>query len=75
MPLADVVAASTVTAAKALNRPDLGTFKPGSAGDASVLSLEDGAFALEDVRGEIVTSKQRLFARGVVVGGRWWHAN
>ena len=73
MPLADVIAASTVTAAKALSRPDLGTFRPGSAGDASILSLEDGAFALEDVRGEVVTAKQRLFARGVVVGGRWWH--
>jgi dihydroorotase len=73
MPLSDVIAASTVTAATALSRPDLGTFRPGSAGDASILSLEDGAFALEDVRGEIVTSKQRLFARGVVVGGRWWH--
>ncbi|MGI3900684.1 MAG: amidohydrolase/deacetylase family metallohydrolase [Janthinobacterium lividum] len=75
MPLADVIAASTVTAAKALSRPDLGTFKPGSAGDASILSLEDGAFSLEDVRGEIVTSKQRLFARGVVVNGCWWHGD
>ncbi len=75
MPLSDVIAASTVTAAKALNRPDLGTFKPGSAGDASILSLEDGDFPLEDVRGEIVRSRQRLFAQGVVVGGHWWHPN
>ncbi len=75
MPLADVVAASTVAAAKALSRPDLGTFKPGSAGDASILSLDDGAFPLEDVRGEVVTAKQRLFAHGVVVGGRWWHGD
>lgn len=75
MPLSDVIAASTVTAAKALSRPDLGTFKLGSAGDASILSLEDGEFPLEDVRGEIVMSRQRLFAQGVVVGGRWWHPN
>ena len=75
MPLADVIAASTVNAAKALNRPDLGTFKPGSAGDASILSLDEGSFPLEDVRGEIVTVSQRLFAKGVVVGGHWWHAN
>ncbi|WP_131196099.1 amidohydrolase/deacetylase family metallohydrolase [Lichenihabitans psoromatis] len=73
MPLADIIAAATVTAAQALRRPDLGTFKPGSAGDASILSLENGAFPLEDVRGEIVTSPQRLSARGVVIGGRWWH--
>ena len=39
MRLSDVVAASTVAAAKALDRPDLGTFRPGSAGDASILSL------------------------------------
>ena len=73
MSLPDVIAASTVNAAKALNRPDLGTFKPGSAGDASILSLDDGAFRLEDVRGEVVTAGQRMHAHGVVVGGRWWH--
>ena len=72
MPLPDVIAASTVNAAKALNRPDLGTFKPGSAGDASILSLDEGAFPLEDVRGEVVTAGLRLFAKGVVIGGRWW---
>ncbi len=73
MPLGDVIAASTVAAAKALNRPDLGSLKPGSAGDASILSLDAGAFGLEDVTGEVVTAERRLFARGVVVGGRWWH--
>ena len=75
MRLSDVIAASTVTAAKALNRPDLGTFKAGSVGDASILSLDRGEFPLEDVRGEIMTADERLFARGVVIGGRWWHPN
>ncbi len=73
MRLSDVIAASTVAAAKALDRPDLGTFRPGSVGDASILSLDRGEFPLEDVRGEVVTADERLFARGVVVGGRWWH--
>jgi len=73
MPLDEVIAASTVNAAKALNRPELGTFKTGSVGDASILSLKDGAFPLEDVRGEIVTADRRIFAEGVVVNGRWWH--
>ncbi|MGO1076833.1 amidohydrolase/deacetylase family metallohydrolase [Inquilinus sp. CA228] len=73
MPLDEVIAASTVNAAKALGRPELGTFKPGSVGDASILSLQDGAFPLEDVRGEIVTADRRIFAEGVVVNGRWWH--
>ncbi|MGF6229935.1 dihydroorotase [Inquilinus ginsengisoli] len=73
MPLDEVIAASTVNAAKALNRPELGTFRIGSVGDASILSLKDGAFPLEDVRGEIVTADRRIFAEGVVVNGRWWH--
>lgn len=73
VPLPAVIAASTANAAKALGRPDLGSLRPGSIGDASILSLDAGAFPLEDVRGEVVTARERLFARGVVVGGRWWH--
>ena len=73
MRLREVIAASTVNAAAALNRRDLGTLKPGSVGDASILSLDEGEFRLGDVRGEVVTALARLFARGVVVGGRWWH--
>ncbi|WP_026869957.1 amidohydrolase/deacetylase family metallohydrolase [Inquilinus limosus] len=73
MPLDEVIAASTVNAAKALGRPELGTLRPGSVGDVSILSLKDGAFPLEDVRGEVVTAGRRLFAEGVVVNGRWWH--
>jgi len=70
MSLKDVISASTENAAKALGRPELGTLKVGSPGDASVLSLRDGAFPLEDSRGEIVTADERLFAEGLVVGGR-----
>jgi dihydroorotase len=73
MPLGEVIAASTVNAAKALRRPELGSLKPGSVGDVSILSLDDGSFPLEDVRGEIVTADRRVSARGVVVAGRWWH--
>jgi dihydroorotase len=72
MRLGDVIAASTVNAAAALKRPDLGTFKTGAVGDASILSLDEGEFALEDVLGEVVTAGERLFAHGVVLGGRWW---
>jgi len=73
MDLHEVVRASTVNAAFALKRPELGTFKAGAAGDATVLSLRDGEFALTDVVGETVTSKQKLFSEGVAIGGRWWH--
>jgi dihydroorotase len=74
MRLKDVIAASTVNAAAALNRPDLGTLKPGSVGDASLLSLDEGTFPLADVQGEVVTAQERLSAKGVVIGGRLWHS-
>lgn len=73
MRLGDVIAASTVNAAKALGRPELGTLKPGSPGDASILSLREGRFPLEDSRGVVETVSERIFADGVVVAGRWWH--
>jgi len=75
MPLGEVIAASTLNAAKALGRPELGTLKPGSPGDASILSIRQGAFPLEDSRNGIVTANERIFADGVVVAGKWWHSN
>lgn len=70
MSMNDIIAASTVNAAKAVQRPELGTFKVGAAGDASILELRDGAFPLEDVRGEVVTASRRFFAAGLVIAGR-----
>jgi len=75
MPLSDVIAASTVNAAMALKRPELGTFKPGSAGDATILTVKDGQFDYEDVTGEHMTGDKRIFSEGVVINGRWWHPN
>jgi dihydroorotase len=70
-PLSEVVAASTMNAARALQRPELGSLKPGSAGDASILDLRQGNFELEDVLGEVVVAKERIFGAGLVLGGRW----
>jgi dihydroorotase len=70
MSINDVIAASTVNAAKALQRPELGTFRIGSPGDASVLELRSGQFSLEDTRGGIVVAPERLFAAGLVIAGR-----
>ena len=75
MSLPEIVAASTVNAASALQRPELGSLKPGSVGDASVLEIREGAFALEDVNGEVVTGRQRIMASGMVVAGQWWGAH
>jgi dihydroorotase len=73
MGLYDVIAKSTVAAAHALQRPELGSLKPGTVGDATILSIQDGAFPLEDVLGEVVTGRQKIRSEGVVVDGRWWH--
>jgi dihydroorotase len=73
MPLADVVAATTVNAAMALKRPELGTLKSGSIGDATILSIRNGAFDYVDVVGEHMVGDKRIFSDGVVIAGRWWH--
>ena len=68
-----MIAASTVNAAIALKRPELGSLKPGSVGDATILSVEDGRFDYVDVVGEHLTGDRRIAANGVVIAGRWWH--
>jgi dihydroorotase len=73
MPLPDVVAASTVNAAMALRRPELGSLKPGSVGDATLISIKQGQFDYVDVVGEHLIGDRRIVSEGVVIGGRWWH--
>ena len=75
MELTDVVAASTVNAAMALRRPELGSLKPGSIGDASIISVKEGKFDYVDVVGEHLTGDRKIASEGVVIGGRWWHPN
>jgi dihydroorotase len=71
MDLADVIRRSTVNAAMALKRPELGTLSPGAVGDATVLSIEEGQFEYRDVVGEVLTGDRRIRSEGVVIGGRW----
>jgi len=73
MPFPDVVAASTVNAAMALRRPEIGSLKPGSVGDATLLSINEGKFDYEDVVGEHLIGDRKIVSEGVVIGGRWWH--
>ena len=73
MSLPDVIKASTEGAAFALKRPELGSLKPGSAGDATLLSVDDGTFDYVDVVGEHLEGRQRIHSRGVVIAGKWWH--
>jgi dihydroorotase len=73
MPLPDVIAASTVNAAMALRRPELGSLKPGSVGDATLISIREGRFDYVDVVGEHLTGDRKIASEGVVIAGRWWH--
>lgn len=48
MPLEEVIYRSTVTPAKAINRPELGTLSVGSEADVAVLEYKRGEFTLQD---------------------------
>ncbi len=73
VPLGDVIAQSTINAAHALKRPELGSLKPGSVGDATILTVKEGQFEYVDVLGEKLIGDRRILSEGVVIGGKWWH--
>jgi dihydroorotase len=73
MELTEVIRRTTVNAAMALKRPELGSLKTGSAGDATVLSIREGKFDYVDVTGEHMTGDRKIFSEATVIGGRWWH--
>ena len=73
MPLDEVIARSTVEPARALKRPELGTLRPGSPGDATILRIREGLFDYTDVVGEVLQGEQRIESAGVVIAGQWWH--
>jgi dihydroorotase len=72
MSLSNVIKTSTVNAAFALRRPELGSLKVGSAGDATILSVDEGTFDYVDVTGEHLAGRHKINSRGVVIGGKWW---
>jgi len=73
MDLAAVIRAGTEAPAAVLGRTNLGRLSAGAVGDASVLELVEGQFEYRDVLGDTRRSQQQLAARGLVIGGRWWH--
>ena len=73
MKLDDVIKATTVNAAGALRRPELGSLRPGSVGDASILLVREGQFDYYDVTGECLTGREKITSEGVVLGGRFWY--
>jgi len=71
--LSTVIKLSTVNAALAIARPDLGTLKPGTVGEAAILEVTEGRFDYTDSIGEHMIGDKRLACRGVVLDGKWWH--
>ena len=74
VPFYNVIEQSTVNPAKALNRPELGTFKVGSVGDVTLLRIDSGAYNYIDVKGETVIGDKKIELDGVVLNGKWWHS-
>jgi dihydroorotase len=72
MSLNQVITAATINPAKAVGRPELGSLKAGSIGDAVVLEHREGKFEYVDVLGETLIGGHRLLNAGMVVGGKWW---
>jgi dihydroorotase len=72
MDLKALVAAVTVGPARAIRRPTLGTLKPGTEGDATIVDIENGTFDFYDVLGERIVGDRRFRLTGMVVGGKWW---
>ena len=73
MNLYDVVKTSTLNAGMALKRPEYGSLKVGSLGDATILTVKEGKFDYVDVLGEHLIGNQKIVSEGVVLKGKWWH--
>lgn len=60
MPLADVIARSTVAPARQINHPELGTLTVGTEADVAVFSLEQGPFTFVDCGKTTLTGSHRV---------------
>ena len=70
--LPEVLRTVTVNAARAINRPELGSLKPGSPGDATVLRINEGEFEYYDSLGHIMIGKQKLEVEHILIAGKRW---
>lgn len=73
MDLKDVIAASTVNCGTALQRPEYGSLRVGSLGDATIISVKKGSFDYVDVTGEHLIGDRKIISEGVVLKGAMWH--
>lgn len=70
LPLEDVLARATCNAARALNRPQLGTLQLASPADVTILRLHEGRFSFVDSRQEVLTGRWKLECEATIFGGK-----
>ncbi len=70
VPLEDVIRRTTVAAAKAIHRPELGTLTEGAGADVAVLRLDRGKFGFLDNRKPRVMGNQRLATELTIRAGQ-----
>ncbi|MGE3270456.1 MAG: amidohydrolase family protein [Chloroflexota bacterium] len=71
VPVAELIPRVTVNPARALRRDDLGRLAVGGIGDATVLRIVDGPYAIADVDGRTRETQRRVVPVGVVRAGTW----
>jgi dihydroorotase len=71
--LPTVVKLATENPAAAIKKPELGTLKPGTVGDATIIDIAQGRFDYADSIGEHMIGDKRMLSAGVVLAGKWWH--
>lgn len=72
MSLGEVIEATTANPARTLRRDDLGSLRPGAAGDATIMEQVSGPVTHTDALGETIGGDSYLAHRGTVLDGAWW---
>ena len=69
MPLAEVIRATTIAPARAVNLNDRGSLAPGMLADITLLRMEEDEFDLVDAEGDVRTATRRLAHAGTIKSG------
>jgi dihydroorotase len=70
VPFEECLPRMTANPARILGRPELGRLEVGGVGDATILKIEPGDFAVTDVDGRVRRTNQRVVALGAVRAGQ-----
>lgn len=72
MDMPEIIRATTEGPARAIGKPELGSLKPGTIGDATLLRVIDDKVTYVDSLSETRDGNQRFSLAGVVLDGKWW---